>query len=59
VAVFVLATTNNTPLAILAIASLVVGYGGIYALWHFIFRPKRHHDDDIDRAGRVERSGEE
>jgi len=48
----VLAATNNTPLAIIAVASLVVGYGGIYALWHFIFRPKRRHDDDIDRLAR-------
>jgi hypothetical protein len=55
----VLATDNNTPLAILAIASLVVGYGGIYALWHFVFRPKRHHDDDIDRLARVDHSGED
>lgn len=47
-----LAATDTTPLAIIAIASLVVGYGGIYALWHFIFRPKRHHDDDLDRLAR-------
>jgi hypothetical protein len=55
----VLADANNTPLAIAAIVSLVIGYGGIYALWHFIFRPKRHHDDDVDRLGRVDHTGEE
>jgi hypothetical protein len=51
-AVSVPAATNNTPLAILAVASLVLGYGGIWALWHFVFSPRNRHDDDIDRARR-------
>ncbi len=46
------AAADNTPLAILAVASLVLGYGGIWALWHFVFSPRNRHDDDIDRARR-------
>ncbi|MGI8801172.1 MAG: hypothetical protein ACR2KV_03235 [Solirubrobacteraceae bacterium] len=47
-----MATADNAPLAVAAVASLVIGYGGIWALWHFIFSPKRHHDDDLDQARR-------
>ena len=56
---YVAATANTTPLAILAIGSLVIGYGGIWALWHFIFSPKRHHDDDVDQARRASEPGDE
>jgi nitrogen fixation-related uncharacterized protein len=45
----VLASLNNGPLAILAVLSLVLGYGGIWALWHFVFSPRNEHDDDRDR----------
>jgi hypothetical protein len=50
--VLVLATLNTTPVAILGVASLVVGYLGIWALWHFVFSPRNEHDDDVDRGRR-------
>jgi hypothetical protein len=52
VAVRVLATLNTTPVAILGVASLVIGYIGIWALWHFVFSPRNEHDDDLDRSRR-------
>jgi hypothetical protein len=53
-----LAATNTTPLVVASVASLVIGYGGIWALWHFVFSSKRHHDDDIDQARRPPRPEE-
>jgi hypothetical protein len=50
--VTILAALDTTPLAILAVASLVIGYGGIWALWHFVFSSRNEHDDDLDRARR-------
>jgi hypothetical protein len=41
-------------IAIVGVLSLVGGYGLLWALWHFIFRPQRGHDDDLDRAKRTE-----
>ena len=29
---------------------LAIGYGGCYALWHFVFSPRNSHDDDLDRS---------
>jgi hypothetical protein len=29
---------------------LAIGYGGCFALWHFVFSPRNRHDDDIDRT---------
>jgi hypothetical protein len=29
---------------------LAVGYGGCFALWHFVFSPRNRHDDDLDRT---------
>jgi hypothetical protein len=29
---------------------LALGYGACYALWHFVFSPRNHHDDDLDRS---------
>jgi hypothetical protein len=29
---------------------LAIGYGGCFALWHFVFSPRNRHDDDLDRA---------
>jgi hypothetical protein len=33
---------------------LVVGYGGCFALWFFVFSDRNRHDDDLDRARREE-----
>jgi hypothetical protein len=29
---------------------LAIGYGGCFALWHFVFSPRNRHDDDLDRT---------
>jgi hypothetical protein len=29
---------------------LAIGYGGCFALWHFVFSPRNRHDDDLDRS---------
>ncbi|MEA2298490.1 MAG: hypothetical protein QOF77_1426 [Solirubrobacteraceae bacterium] len=58
-AVLVPAAIDSTPLTVVAVASLVLGYGGIWALWHFVFSSKRHHDDDVDQARRLPGPGEE
>jgi len=29
---------------------LAIGYGGVFALWRFVFSPRNRHDDDLDRA---------
>ena len=31
-------------------AVLAIGYGTCFALWHFVFSPRNHHDDDLDRS---------
>jgi hypothetical protein len=53
----ILAAVDTAPLAIAGIASIVLGYGGIWALWHYVFSPRNEHDDDRDRerSARAER----
>ncbi len=34
------ATSNNAALAVLAVASMVLGYALLFALWYFVFRDK-------------------
>jgi hypothetical protein len=29
---------------------LAIGYGAVFALWHFVFSPRNRHDDDLDRS---------
>jgi hypothetical protein len=45
--------TNYTPISIISVISLVVGYGGLWLLWRLVFSSKRTHDDTIDRANRA------
>ncbi len=33
---------------------LAIGYGGCFALWRFVFSPRNHHDDDLDRSASEE-----
>jgi hypothetical protein len=50
----VMANVSSTGIAVVSVISLVTGYGLLWALWHFVFSPKRRHDDDLDRARRGE-----
>ena len=36
--------------AVGGLAVLAAGYGAVWALWHFVFSPRNHHDDDLDRT---------
>jgi hypothetical protein len=33
-------TSNNTGIGVLSVASIVLGYVGLFALWYFVFRDK-------------------
>ena len=33
-------TSNNTGIAVISVASIVLGYLGLFALWYFVFRDK-------------------
>lgn len=33
-------TSNNTGIAVISVASIVLGYVGLFALWYFVFRDK-------------------
>lgn len=50
-----LASANSGVLVGLSGASLVLGYGLLWAIWHYVFKPSRSHDDDLDRVRRGER----
>ncbi len=41
---------STTLEAIGGFAVLAIGYGTCFALWHFVFRPRNPHDDDLDRT---------
>ena len=45
-----LATSTDGALAIVSAVSITAGYGLLWALWHYVFRPSREHDDQRDRA---------
>ncbi len=49
-----LASANSSALVGLSAASLVLGYGLLWVMWHYVFSPKRSHDDDLDKARRGE-----
>jgi hypothetical protein len=33
-------TSNNTGIGVISVASIVLGYVGLFALWYFVFRDK-------------------
>ena len=33
-------TSNNTGIGVISLASIVLGYLGLFALWYFVFRDK-------------------
>ena len=53
---YVLTVMQRTSLGVAGLEAaggflvLAVGYGGCFALWHFVFSPRNRHDDDLDRT---------
>jgi hypothetical protein len=53
--VLVLADSTSTALGVLSLVSLAAGYAVLWALWHFVFRAKRHRQVDAGDSEDVAR----
>ncbi len=43
-------TSNNTGIGVISVASIVLGYVGLFALWYFVFRDKSRSKRNKDRS---------